>query len=318
MHMKYCFALQVFFLLSATASCQKARPEFFTREIYGMTDNDSYLLQRKDGYYTNGVYFTYTWLPGKNSKKRKLTGVEIGQAIYTDRTRKILNRSQIDRPFTGYLYGKYKETWFGNCDGVLQGSIALGTIGKNSGGEWLQKHYHSIIHIYSFYGWEYQLKNAVGVDANLTWSPVILPEKEGTKFTLKPVMAANLGTTFTNLNLGVIWQAGFFEKNQQSALWNARLNSKGSAVRRHFELFCYYHPQLIYQVYNATVQGGLFLNDKGPLTSDIYHWMYQHKLAVVYAERRFTVGLAAVFQTKEATIQTAFQRYGSLSLGYRF
>ena len=315
---KYRLAVMMFFIFSITAFSQKIKPQFFSKEIYGITDNDNYLLQKKDGYYTNGVFFTYTWLPKKAKDKRKLTSVEIGQTIYTDRTRKIINRSQIDRPFTGYLYGKYKETFFGKKEDVLQWSVALGTIGKNSGGEWLQKHYHSIINIYSFYGWEFQLNNAIGLDGNFTYAPVILPQKENTYVTLKPILAANIGNTFTNANIGLMLQAGFFERNSQSALWNARLNSNAVKTKRHFELFGYYHPQLVYQAYNATVQGGLFLKDKGPLTSDISHWMYQHKLALVYAERRFTVGLAAVFQTKEAKIQTAFQRYGSLSMGYRF
>src|SRR4051812_43999142 len=148
--MKYRLAAIMLFIFSVTGTAQKTKRQLFTKEIYGITDNDNYLLQKKDGYYTNGVFFTYTWLPGKLSNRRKLTSVEIGQTIYTDRTRKIINRSQIDRPFTGYLYGKYKETFFGKGDDVLQWSVALGTIGKNSGGEWLQKHYHTIINIYSF------------------------------------------------------------------------------------------------------------------------------------------------------------------------
>ncbi|MDB5230479.1 MAG: hypothetical protein JWN76_1284 [Chitinophagaceae bacterium] len=316
--MKYNLVIIMLFAFSSGGNAQKIKKEFFTREIQGITDNDNYLLQRKDGYYTNGVFFSYTWLPKKLTVKRKLTSLEIGQMIYTDRTRKIINRSEIDRPFTSYLYGRYKETSFSKKDNVLQWSVSAGTMGKSAGGEWLQMNYHTIINIYAFYGWEYQLKDAVGIDGNITYSPVIIPEKEKAFVTLKPVLSANLGTTFTNANLGLMLQAGFFERNHQSALWNARLSHTEIKTRKHFELFGYYHPQLIYHAYNATVQGGLFLKDKGPLTSDIYHLMYQHKLALVYAERRFTVGLAAVYQTKEAKIQKANQRYGSLSLAYRF
>jgi hypothetical protein len=65
-------------------------------------------------------------------------------------------------------------------------------------------------------------------------------------------------------------------------------------TRKNHELFFYWHPQMIVQGYNATVQGGLFSKGSGAVLKDIEPWMFQQNWGICYAEGRWTTQLALV------------------------
>lgn len=310
----------LFFFFSISAlhvKAQKKYPEFFRNEFRFINDNDAYMLKRKDGYYTNGIFLQFNWAANTNHKK--VHSVEVGQRMYTSRNRFMNSLSVYDRPFAGYLYSKYQQTTFTKKDAVIRYGVALGTIGPNALAKELQTKYHKLIGIYKIYGWDVQVKNEIGLNGSFTWSPVLIhPKTNKQLFAIKPVLTANLGNTFTNAEFGSVFEFGAFEKNEHSMLWNASVENAASQRQREFELFVFFHPQLIVTAYNATVQGGLFRNDKGIFTADVNRFMYRHRLGVSFAYKRLTGGFDAVFETKEAKTQKAFQRYGTLHMGYRF
>jgi hypothetical protein len=84
------------------------------------------------------------------------------------------------------------------------------------------------------------------------------------------------------------------------------------------EFFLYYHPSLMFQLYNATVQGGMFRKDKGPITSSIEPFMFSQQLGIMFSLHRYTAGLQVTFQSKEATTQRSQHSYGSFQIGYAF
>ena len=72
------------------------------------------------------------------------------------------------------------------------------------------------------------------------------------------------------------------------------------------------------QLYNATLQGGMFRKDKGPVTASIEPWLYQHRVGLMFASRPISAVLAIVHRTKEARTMRRAENYGSILLSYRF
>jgi lipid A 3-O-deacylase len=315
--MRKIVTLLVLICFAVSASAQKKLPALYKKEFRVITDNDAYLLKKKDGYYTNGIFLQYNWASKRGVKE--VNSIEIGQRMYTSRNRFMLSLAEYDRPFAGYLYGKFQRSFFDEKDNAFRYSISAGTIGRNSLAEALQTNYHRLISIYKTYGWDVQVKNELALNASFTWSPVLFQPKTKTGlFAVKPVLTANLGNTFTNAEIGTLLQFGLFENNSNSALWNASVQSQNRVTKRNFEAFAFFHPQLITTAYNATVQGPLFREDKGVFTSDIHRLQYRHRLGFVVVRGRITAGGDFIFETKEAKTQKAFQRYGTLHMGYRF
>ena len=128
-------------------------------------------------------------------------------------------------------------------------------LGPASWGEGLQNSYHKLFGYSRFNGWQYQVQNALGIDLGAAYAQTVL--EDSSWFKLVPQATVNLGTTYTNASIGMYTVIGSFEKNSHSVLWNAGVSAVSENKHRKSELFMYWYPQIIYQVYNGTVQGGL-------------------------------------------------------------
>ena len=307
----------------ASANAQPIVEKDFSKQIAVTTDNDRYLMQGKDQYYTNGITINFITVQ-KNKKPsvlKQINNYEAGQKIYTPYSRKIYVPNQIDRPVTGYLYAKFTQTKFIQHNRFWQWGISAGTIGNSSLGKNMQNKFHKLINVNSdWWGWiwNYQLKDEPGINVHGSYAFSVL-NNQPSFIQLTPVTQATLGTNFTNVSQGVLIQLGKLNKLHQSAYWNA--NTGGRSVQNGnsgTEVFFYYCPQVMYQVYNATIQGGMFRKDKGPITSTPEPFVVTHQLGVMYAQSRYTLKLEADMQTKEATTQRYNHAYGSIQVGYKF
>lgn len=297
------------------AHAQQKTPLANTREFTFTTENDAYLLQKKDAYYTNGFAFT---LRSASEKKgvRVIHTYELGQKIYTPLLRKTTGPKDIDRPYCGYLYAQYAQTRFPVGDAILQYRATVGLVGPNSLGENVQTSYHKMLGYARFTGWQYQVQNSLGADLGIRYARTIL--QDSSLFKWVPVAEASLGSNFTYARLGAYLCIGVFEKNQQSALWAARIQKNGSRAERAYELFAYWYPQVLLQGYNVTVQGGLFSKGSGAVLDDPERVMFEQYFGLCYASGKISANLALVVQSRESTNQINLQRYGSVQLSYRF
>lgn len=302
------------FLTMGLTHAQVKAPEIFSTELSFTTDNDAFLLQKHDAFYTNG-FFLKLAKAGEKKGNKIIRSYELGQMIFTPFIRKTQNKADIDRPYCGYLFLKYNQAKFQAKESILQYSVALGIVGPASLGEGLQNSYHTLLRYAPFLGWQYQIRNAPGIDLGISYARTIWEDSSWIK--LVPAGQLNLGTTFTNARLGMYTTLGFFEKNTNSALWNARIQNKPTHNRKKYEFFVYWYPQVILQGYNATVEGGLFDNGSGALLSQSARWMFQQNWGLCYAAGRWTSRLEWVCQTKEARTQKGPQQYGSIQVGYR-
>src|ERR1700679_15455 len=104
------FFLLLFLLISARVMAQS-----HANEIGVETDNDSYLLQGSDRYYTDGIFLFFRHAlevknPDKSSLANKVLGFEAGQKIYNPQSGSVFytapgqlypadQPSLVDRPF---------------------------------------------------------------------------------------------------------------------------------------------------------------------------------------------------------------------------
>jgi lipid A 3-O-deacylase len=304
--------------VSFSSTSQSYNQPGFSKQLSVVTENDRYLMQGRDRYYTNGVFFNYTRVghAANGEVAKRVHHYEVGQKLFTPYSRKIYDSSQIDRPVTGYLYGKYTQLNFKEGNQLLQWGVSVGAVGKASLGQQMQNSFHKVISVNSdWWGWiwGYQLKSAVGVNLHGLYAKGLLNE-QSSFIQLTPVSQAVAGMDYSNISQGFLIQVGKFNPLHQSTYWNATVDNEQTPKT---ELFFYYHPEIAYQFYNATVQGGLFLKDKGPLVSEIESWIVKHQFGAAFAISRYTIKLEMILQGKEARSQRFTHDYGGIHFGYR-
>lgn len=308
-------------LLAVTTRAQVGSSRNFTNQFSLVTENDRYLMQGKDRYYTNGIMLNYSRAKqvNKSWNLKRVNKFELGQQLYTPYSRKIYTTRSIDRPITGYLYGKYLQSNFIKKNQLLEWGVSVGTIGKAALGEGMQDLFHKMIHVDAeWYGWiwKYQLNTEAGINLHGRYAKGLLNQLSFIQVT--PVTSGTLGTNFTNISQGILLQLGKFNEQHQNSWWNASVEAPGSQEVPGMEWYFFYYPEIKYQFYNATIQGGFFRDDKGPHTSGLEDWVMTHQVGAAFAMSRYTVRLSVTLESKEAQTQRYSHDYGSILLGYRF
>lgn len=286
----------------------------YRHELSFINENDAYLFRKHDAYYTNGIFLAFRSAKEKNGKKL-VRQIELGQRIYTPLIRKTRSQTDVDRPYCGFLYGRYQKTAFLQGDGIFSYSVTLGIVGEASLGENVQNAYHGLFGYGRFTGWQYQVQNAIGADMAISYARTLWEDSSWIK--LVPQVQASLGMNDTHAAAGMYLCLGSLESNRNSALWNARVQSAGTALRKSHELFVFWYPEIRLQGYNATLQGGLFSKGQGAVLAEPSFCMFRHTTGICYANARITLQLGISFESREAISQKTPQQYGSLMMAYR-
>lgn len=300
---KYLFFTFAFLLFTFIVSAQK----IYTKSIGILTENDSYMMMGKDGYYTNGLTLSYSWT-SKDSSNKTINSIEFGQLMYNAKNGSYQELWKIDRPVTAYLFGRYSRTQFYGHN-LLNWKAGIGTIGTNAFGRQVQEFIHRTLGMYRPREWQFQLQNAFSVDASVLYVPQIF--KEQPSVNIYPIVSSNIGMTFTNIKTGGILTIGKKNVNEKSALWNAQINKTSTDSS---ESFFYFNPILTYYIYNATVQGSLFKND--PHAGTLNRLLFTPKFGWQYDHKRFSLNIGITYTSREAKEQLYDQWYGSIQLGW--
>jgi lipid A 3-O-deacylase len=307
-------------MIGQLAYAQRSVPGF-DHEVQVVTDNDNYLLQKRDGYYTNGLNVSLQRL-GRSRKagtSKVIMRYELGQAIFNPYKYNIINPELMDRPFAGYLFVKLSRSVFFKKGVQLQYGLSAGMLGKRSGAAATQRGFHKLINIYEVKGWDHQLKDEPAINMHFQYAHGLAGlRQEKPLVDVHATAKATLGTAFTDATVGAVVRIGWMERMEQSVYWNSRLHGGGADYRNRAEMFLFFHPELMVQGYNVTFQGGMFRSDKGPVTGTPNRFIYQHRLGLMYARHRFSVSLGVIHRTREAREMRRKENYGSVGVGYRF
>lgn len=301
-------------VFSLFCSIQAQQTKALRKEFSFTTDNDAFLLKVKDAYYTNGFFIAYR-IVDTNSLRKKIHAFELGQMIFTPLSRKAETVSEIDRPYAGYLFARYTKTQASKNDALLQWHASIGVVGSASLAKELQDSYHKLFRYKRFEGWRYQVRNALGIDLGFSYSTTIFNFNNRVK--IIPSFQANLGSTFTNTKAGAIICLGSFESNNSSILFNSRVSNGKIGPKKKMELFVYTYPSITVQVYNATLEGGLFNKGTGAVLAKPETLLFEQRYGICFAEERFSTRFEITQQSKETASQIRSQKYASIQFAYR-
>jgi hypothetical protein len=84
------------------------------------------------------------------------------------------------------------------------------------------------------------------------------------------------------------------------------------------EFFFFAKPQLDWVAYDASISGGLFRKDKGPVTFNSKPWVLSQEFGLVFAEKRWSAQLSYTFKTQEINSPAKAHQFGSISTYYQF
>lgn len=309
-------------LFSFTGLCVMAQSPSFKNEFGFRSDNDAYLAYGQDRYYTNGlfIYFRRATDQGKlNAKLNKIIWeAEAGQKMYNAQSGSIPNINLIDRPFAGYLYAGGSVNFLFNSESSLKVSLQAGTIGPDAKGKEAQELLHSVVGFYEINGWEWQVNNEAALNSTINYKNLLF-RNQANKLDLSLESYLNIGNTYSGLGAGLMFRTGnlnqlFHSASTESVVSN---NSKTRDLTDR-EFFFYAKPILHYIAYDATIEGGLFSNDKGPVVFDVKPLVFSQQAGIIYSKKRWTADFSLIFKSREVKSFAKPHQYGSAALYYRF
>ena len=293
----------------------------FKNELGLKSDNDSYLGQGSDRYYTNGLFLNFRHALDQQKLpqgiEKKTYEITLGQKMFNPYSGYAPDPATQDRPFAGYLYAEGAMNWFYSNESVLKTSVQVGTTGKNSLAEAGQKLLHRVIGFYDLEGWDYQIKNELALNLSAQYTRLIgRVADNAVEFSFEGY--GNLGTTFTGAGAGLLFRTGSLNQLFNSAYTNAVIgnNAKTKALVKR-EFFFYAKPQLNLVGYDATIQGSVF-NNNSPVTFGQKPLVFAQQLGVDYSSQRFTFDFGVIFKTREVKSVARAHQWGSISMFYRF
>jgi lipid A 3-O-deacylase len=316
--MKYIrLSILLLFVLSAAA----VHSQTYKNEFGFKSDNDSYLGQGSDRYYTNGLFINFRRAFDQQKLKegleKKTYEITAGQKMFNPYSGYAPDPARQDRPFAGYLFAEGAMSWLYSNESIIKTSVQIGTTGKNSLAEAGQKLLHRTFGFYDTGGWEYQIKNELTLNLSAQYTR-LLARVADNAIDLSFEGYANLGTTFNGAGAGILFRTGSLNQLFNSTYTNAVIgnNAKTKALVKR-EIFFYAKPQLNVVAYDATIQGSLFNNDS-PVTFNQKPLVFAQQLGVNYSSQRFTIDYGMIFKTKEIKSNARAHQWGTISMFYRF
>jgi hypothetical protein len=125
---------------------------------------------------------------------------------------------------------------------------------------------------------------------------------------------ANLGNTYSGLSGGFTFRTGKMNSLNSTAYNRSNLSDASSTN----EFFFFAKPQLDWVAYDASISGGLFRKDKGPISFDSKPWVLSQEFGLVLSKKRWSAQLSYTFKTHEINSRAKAHQFGSISTYYQF
>lgn len=313
------FCLFVYLLIAGSALAQS-----HINEIGIQSDNDSYLGQGSDKYYTNGIFIYFRHALKVNDRdtaklKNKVLGFEAGQKMYNPQGGNIPSPEYIDRPFAAYLYvGSTLNLLYSNESNLKLGA-QIGIVGPDALGKEAQETIHHWFGFYPPTGWQYQVRDGAELNLSAEYNRLLT---RGKSADLTFNSYGNLGNGFSGAGAGLMLRVGNFNQLFNSASTQStvsRLNN-ASLLHKH-EFFAYYKPTLNYVAYDATIQGSLF-KKHDPKTQEVTlnrePVVLSNQIGGAYTANRWVIDASVIFHTKDVKEMFNAHQWMAVSVLYRF
>jgi lipid A 3-O-deacylase len=317
MKFRFIAALAALLSVSELTSAQSHAHEFGFQ-----SDNDSFLAQGSDRYYTNGLFIFYRQAlstTGNTKLANKVLGLEVGQKMFNPISGSVPNASFVDRPFAAYLYAGANLNLLYKNESNLKLSAQTGMIGPAALGKQVQNIIHDTFGFYTLNGWQYQIRNNFQLNLSAEYNRLLA---RTSWIDISASAYGNIGTGFNGAGVGPLVRIGDFNQLFNSVSTQSTSTRNATTPLHNRELFAYYKPQFNYVAYDATVEGGLFQDNQpgGPeIRSTPNRAVLSQQVGVAYGGKRWIIDLAAVFHTRDVKTQTfSTHQWGSATVLYRF
>jgi lipid A 3-O-deacylase len=309
------------------AFCTEVFAQSHSNEIGIKTDDDSYLAQGADKYYTAGnfAYFHHALnVKDTTHLRNKVLGFEFGQKLYNPQSGSINftgvdDPRYIDRPFAAYLFVGSNLNLLYKDESNLKLGAQIGMVGPAALGRPIQEFVHRAFGLYKPTGWEYQIDNDFELNLSAEYNR-LLARADWADVSLTSY--ANLGNGFTGAGIGPMFRLGDFNQLFNSlSTQSTAIKSQSFKPLNQRELFFYYKPQLNVVAYDATIQGSLFNSRKAgsmEVTLDPERLIFSNQFGVGYSGKRFVIDAAVLLRTKDVKEMRESDQWGSVTILYRF
>lgn len=297
-----------------------------SNEIGFQSDNDSFLGQGSDRYYTNGFFIYYRHAADASKFKNAnmanaVYGLELGQKIYNAQSGRLPSADYVDRPVAGYLYLGATANLLYKNEATLKLGARIGVVGPAAGGYPIQKFIHNTFGFYELNTWQYQIRNAAQVNLSAEGNKLLA---RGSWADVSLSGYVNAGTGFNGAGVGPMIRLGNFNQLFQSVSTQSSVSKNSNNTLLHQnEFFFYYKPQINAVLYDATAQGNIFKDhpEAGTqeIVGDINHFVFSNQLGVALTTSRFVFDVGAVINSREVKQQVkSTHQWGSITVLYRY
>ncbi|MBO3700177.1 lipid A deacylase LpxR family protein [Fabibacter sp. E12] len=285
------------------------------REFSITNDNDFYLLNDSDRYYSNGLIFHYRWSPERIStidSTKRILSVGAAHRIFTPQDLLLFDFNDYHRPYAGLLSSEFSYSEYKTKSTRRLLGLEIGVTGSASGGQGFQEWYHNAVGFPAPRGWEYQIPSEFIVN---------LKGALNRQFILNPgsidVISStelSLGTGFTHALQRLDLRIGKLQSLRNSAFTNALIGQGSDQTPRHNYIFLGYGLQ--YVAHNITIDGSIW-NDDAVHTETSQPWVRHLRLGFASSSNKATFKLTYNWSSPEVS-NIGRHAYISLELLLRF
>ena len=291
-----------------------------SKEIGITIDNDLFTSTKNDRYYTSGIEIYYRYLNNNPSgTNKKITEFKLGQYIYTPSTPNAAKIEKQNRPFAGYLFAEAGRHIFYQSQDVFKITAQIGILGPPSGAAEFQKTFHKIFGYNEIEGWEDQIQTTLGIQGNLLYSKAVVPAAEMRRTDLHLLGKINIGTIWNGISVGPLARISLQKELlpvYNSNLYGGALNADKKEYKTKSELYFYIHPNINYQMYDATIEGSLF-DDDSPVTYDLIPFRFNGEAGIKYRKNHWSLHYIFIYRGKELqNNKVEGYYYGSIGASY--
>lgn len=301
-------------LLFIFPNCIKAQRKSKYFEIGIANDNDMYLLQRSDRYYTNGVFFNLLMAVGKDSARSSILDFELGHSLYTGVKYYRNDKLYWDRQFLGILSIQSNLYRFINTKRIIRYSFKLEQIGPKVHGESIQNFIHDIFNMYEMEGWNTQLTNSFGLDVGFEYDEELFKSRTN-NFAISTALSAVVGTHNINARLDFPFRIGKLKQFNKSVFTKGNLNDEEG----NNEFYFFYKPSLTYQFINSSFGDSYSVKDNVLFENKLTPIVLANQIGVTYAKKNSTFILSLTRYNNEIeNLKHQYHQYGRLQYSHRF
>ena len=336
---KHFFPFLALILVSNSVNAEHKAPEKIdTSSLYGLQyENDAFLENNKDHYYTNGFQLTILrneepaqWIKKvtrgipfyQQDKTVNLVQYTVGHKMFTPDNISIQNLQPDDRPYAGYLY--FSTTVIShsqssnNFDKGEQVELTFGLVGPSAYGEELQTFGHKFSDSPTPRGWKNQLNDELTI--GLKYSNIsrkINPISDDIEFGINQHNSVAIGNAYTYGSTGVMFRLGD-NLRQDLSPPNIHpsfsgLNYFRSSKHPSWYLFLGLEARLIYR--NIFLDGNTFTDshkvEKKP-------WVGEIQYGFVYLFDGMRIAISNMTRSIEYTTQKELSNYGIINFSFKY